>query len=102
MKNANVSKIRVVTGVVAISVAVPVALDSLVWNLMQKRPEDRPPNALEVQRQLELLRGGATVDPVGDNGELLTRNTLLLGRLVYRELAADDDALDSTHHAALD
>ena len=38
------------------------ALDELVWKLMQKRPEDRPPSASAVLKEIELLRGAATMD----------------------------------------
>src|SRR5207244_3211946 len=44
----------------------------------------------------------AVVDAVGNDRETLGRHAELLGRLADREPAADDDALDRTHHRALD
>ncbi len=41
---------------------VPLALDELVFKLMQKRPDERPADSGEVLKSLELLRGAMTID----------------------------------------
>ena len=71
---------------------IPLELDSIIVKMLNKDPEDRPPDAAEVKQALEKIRSapealvGAAVEQPSDQSEFSVLDRIVRGRLFGREV----------------